>query len=79
MIKQLTKIVMLVTVIFLVSCQSESSDSSYKAVNPNLRKVVVKEIIQTPDYSYLKLKEADDEYWASVARNDKLKKNGTYY
>jgi len=79
MIKQLTKIVMLVTVILMVSCQSESSDNSYKAENPNLRKVVVKEVIQTPDYSYVKLKEANDVYWAAVARNDNIKKGNTFY
>lgn len=63
----------------LFSCQSGNTDNSYKAENPNLRRVVVEEVVQTPDYTYVKMKEGSDEYWAAVTRTDNIKKGGTYY
>ncbi len=79
MTKHLLKAFLVMMISVLVSCQSESTENSYKAENPNLRKVVVKEVIQTPDYTYMRLRENKDEYWAAVDRNDNIKKNGTYY
>ncbi|HDO27898.1 MAG TPA: hypothetical protein ENH02_07255 [Bacteroidetes bacterium] len=77
--KQLLKVLLVMMISVLVSCQSESTDNSYKTENPNLRRVLVKEVIQSPDYTYVKFKEANDVYWAAVGRNDNIKKGGTYY
>jgi hypothetical protein len=44
-----------------------------------LREVVVKEVIQTTSYTYLKFKEEDAVYWAAVSRNDDISEGNTYY
>ena len=63
----------------LFSCESGSESKSYKLDNPNLREVVVKEVIHTTSYTYLKMKEEGDVYWGAVPRNDNIVEGNTYY
>jgi len=78
--KQMRYLFLLVaaTVIFS-ACESESGKTNYRAMNPNLRQVEVTEIIQTPSYTYLNLKEEGDAYWAAISRRDDIVDGGTYY
>lgn len=69
----------IVLVITFFACESGSGSKSYKVNNPNLREVVVKEIIQTSSYTYLELKEEGDVYWAAIPRRDDLVEGNTYY
>ena len=63
----------------LFSCESGSESKSYKLDNPNLREVVVKEVIHATSYTYLKMKEEGDVYWGAVPRNDNIVEGKTYY
>ena len=64
-----------------VSCnfKKKGSDSSQEASdNKNTHEVTVSEVIQTNSYTYLKLKEGNEEYWAAVSGMD-AKAGQTYY
>ena len=65
----------------LVACESgtENKSKSYLLDNPKLREVVVKEIVQTSSYTYLKLKEENAVYWGAIPRREDIEKGGTYY
>jgi hypothetical protein len=47
--------------------------------NPNLRAVEIEEVMQTSSYTYLKLREVNDVYWAAISRRDDLEEGETYY
>jgi len=76
------KIIIFLGLVFmatLFSCESGSESKTYKLDNPNLREVVVKEVIHTTSYTYLKMKEEGDVYWGAVPRNDNIVEGKTYY
>ena len=76
------KFVIFLSIIFLtvlMACESTSNKKNFRTVNPNLKEVVVIEVVQTPSYTYLKLDEDGDEYWGAIPRNDEMKEGGTYY
>jgi hypothetical protein len=78
--KKIAILFVFVLTVTLFSCESgSSSDKSYKATNPYLREVVVKEVLQTSSYTYLKLKEEEAVYWAAITRKDDIKPGDTYY
>lgn len=60
--------------------QSTSNASQPEVINnnPESHVVTVTEVIQTSNYSYVKLKEGSKEYWAAVPRFD-AKTGQTYY
>lgn len=66
-------------VFVLTSCDSQTSQTSYKADNPNLREVVVEEVVQTSAYTYLLFKEEGAQYWAAVSRDETIGEGETYY
>jgi len=70
---------LVVAALIFTACESESGKTNYRAMNPNLRQVEVTEIVQTPSYTYLNLKEEGDTYWAAISRRDDLVDGGTYY
>ena len=72
-------LVMLAGIMLMMACESESGKSFNRADNPNLRKVVVKEVVQTSSYTYLKIKEEGDVYWGAIPRRDDLVEGNTYY
>ncbi|OQY04021.1 MAG: hypothetical protein B6I20_03805 [Bacteroidetes bacterium 4572_117] len=61
----------------LFSCNQQSSEQS-NVDNPNLHKVVVQEVIQTSAYTYLLVKENDNENWLAVSKMQ-AEKGKTYY
>lgn len=76
------KIAILLSIILLtgfIACESTGKKKNYRLTNPNLKEVVIKEIIQTSSYTYLKLAEDDDEYWGAIPRNEEIIEGGTYY
>ena len=77
--KRVISYLSVVVLIALVACESNTKSKSYRAENPNLREVVVKEIEQTSSYTYLKLKEEGSVYWAAISRRDDVEKGSTYY
>jgi len=79
MMKKIAVLLVLVLTIALFSCESNTSNKAFKATNPYLREVVVKEVLQTTSYTYLKLKEENAVYWAAITRNDEVKEGDTYY
>jgi len=81
------KIMKLKSVIFLsilfitalTACESNSNKKNFRTTNPNLKEVVVKEVIQTSSYTYMKLEENGDEYWGAIPRNEEIIEGDTYY
>lgn len=76
------KFVILLSIILyttFVACESTSDKKNYRLTNPNLKEVVVKEVIQTSSYTYLNLDEDGEEYWGAIPRNDEMQEGGTYY
>lgn len=63
----------------MTACESESGKSNYRANNPNLREVKVKEVIQTSSYTYLNLQEEEDVYWGAIPRRDDIEVGDIYY
>ncbi len=57
-----------------IACESTGKKENYRLTNPNLKEVVVKEVIQTTSYTYLKLDEDGDEYWGAIPRSEEIKK-----
>lgn len=76
---RIVSFLLIATMLVLVSCEMGGDDKSYLVDNPNLRKVIVKEVVQTSSYTYLSVKEADAVYWAAIPRNDAIEEGGTYY
>ena len=77
--KTINTLLALLIAAVLVSCGSETKETSHRIDNPNLREVVVKEIVQTSSYTYLKMKEEGAVYWGAIPRRDDIKEGGTYY
>ena len=76
------KIVILFSIILLtgiIACESTSEKKNYRLTNPNLKEVIVKEVIQTTSYTYLRLDEDGDKYWGAIPRNEEMKEGDTYY
>lgn len=78
----MNRVVSLLAIVLMIAffaCESGSESKSSKVNNPNLREVVVKEIIQTSSYTYLKMKEEGAVYWGAIPRRDDIVEGNTYY
>jgi len=76
------KFVIFLSIIFLtifIACESTTNKKNFRIINPELKEVVVKEVIQTSSYTYLKLDEDGDNYWGAIPLNEKIKEGNTYY
>ena len=67
-------------IIITVSCNFKKKGSNVSEENalPGSHKVTVEEVLQTGSYTYLKLKEDGQEYWAAVTAMD-AKPGQTFY
>ncbi|MFC1729702.1 hypothetical protein ACFL6I_05140 [candidate division KSB1 bacterium] len=64
-------------IILFAACKSKNEEESNQ--NPNVHKVVVKEVIQTsPAYTYLKVEEKGNEFWIAVSKTT-VDEGATYY
>jgi len=59
----------LISIIFLSACNQGKVDVGY-AIDPDNRSVEVKEVEQANAYTYLKVKENNQEYWLAVTTMD---------
>ncbi len=66
----------IVTVFGLTACQSQTSSTTTD--NPNNHKVIVQEVLQANEYTYLRVKENDKELWLALPTVD-AKVGETYY
>lgn len=78
---------LIVLILLITSCgfnkkgsqtTSESPEPQEINKNPNSHVVTITDVIQTSNYSYLKLKEGNQEYWSAVPSFD-AKVGQTYY
>ena len=76
-----TKLTLLFTVILLtlVACQSNDKKEKPENLDPKAIQVEVKEVIQTSNYTYLKLDDYGDMYWAAVNKMDVKEGETLYY
>ena len=68
--------IMIGFVIVMTNCQSKQQND--KPLNPNEHKVVVQEVIQAKQYTYLRVKDADKVIWLAVEAME-AKQGETYY
>ena len=64
-------------VVLMSACQSQDTKST-RVNQSNLHKVEVEEVLQTSNYTYLRVKENDAERWLAVPKMQ-AEKGGTYY
>jgi hypothetical protein len=62
----------------LSSCNSKSPEKTTSSSNPNLHKVLVEDVLQTTNYTYLHVKENNAENWLAVPAMQ-AKSGETYY
>ncbi len=79
--KRVVSLLAIVMMVAFYACESggDGKSSKIKVDNPNLREVVVKEVIHTTSYTYLNLKEEGAVYWAAIPRQDDIVEGNTYY
>ena len=66
--------------LILVGCEEKPQpDETGDAATKSAHKVVVQEVIQAPSYSYLQVKEDDQEYWIATARGEFAKGSVLYF
>ncbi|MBD3375268.1 hypothetical protein GF406_09550 [candidate division KSB1 bacterium] len=64
----------------LVGCgDNPQPDETGDAATHSARKVVVQEVVQAPSYSYLQVKEDDQEYWIATSRGEFAKGSVLYF
>lgn len=72
-------LVMTAIVLLMANCQSGQKNNKETEKNTsNVHKVVVQEVLQAEEYTYLKVKENDKEQWLAVESID-AKPGQTYY
>lgn len=64
--------------IFIIACQSGQQSGSDAQLKPGVHKAVVKEVIQTNNYTYLSVKETDGDKWLAVPKMQ-ANQGETYY
>ena len=64
-------------VILMSACQNQDS-TTLKTEKSNLHEVIVEEVLQTSEYTYLRVKENDSEQWLAVPKT-RAEIGGTYY
>ena len=81
--KKVANLLAIILLFALFACDSpnykESSNERPKSSNPALKEAVVKELLQTSSYTYLKFEEDGEEYWGAIPRRDDIVKGNTYY
>lgn len=65
--------------ITFAACQSDESKEKPKNADPRAIEVEVKEVLQTSNYTYLKLDDYGDIYWAAVAKMNVEEGEKLYY
>lgn len=62
----------------LVACQKKEEPAALENVDTNLHRVVVAEVVQSSQYTYLRVGENDREYWVAIAKRP-VEVGETYY
>jgi hypothetical protein len=76
---QLKHLVILIGIFTLIgSLQSCGRRKNEKNTNPNSHEVVVEEVIQSSQYTYLKVKEDDKDFWIAISKQE-VEKGKTYF
>ncbi len=66
--------------VILAGCEEKSQSSETgDAATKSAHKVVVQDIIQAPSYSYLQVKEDEQEYWIATAKGEYEKGSTLYF
>ena len=64
-------------IVSVVSCKPKSAADENLA--PNVHKATVEEVIQTSNYTYLRISEAEKENWIAISRREVEKGKAYYY
>ncbi len=64
-------------IVFAASCKQKSTADENLA--PNVRKAKVEEVIQTSNYTYIRISEDGNESWIAVTKQDVKEGNSYYY
>ncbi len=77
-------ILILFAVVFLtINCGTKDEDQQAQTENTdphsNVHKVVVNEVVQATEYTYLKVEEKDEEYWIAVTKRNAVEGEEYFY
>ncbi len=64
---------------FSISCQSKTEQASQEKLNPNTHKVIVEEVLPGKSYTYLRVKEKDNEHWLAISKREVKEGEILYY
>ena len=70
---------LILAVIFFVSCKEKNKEYAPVISNGNQHEVVVKEFLQASGYTYLLVEEDGEEYWIAVAKTEAKPGDKMYY
>lgn len=76
-IKSLFLLISITLLTVITACQSKQSQES-KPTNPNVHKVIVKEVLQVTKYTYLLVTENDKDLWIAAPKME-IKIGSSYY
>ncbi len=62
----------------VVTCQKKEEPAALENIDTDLHRVIVAEVVQTSQYTYLRVGENDREYWMAIARRP-VEVGETYY
>jgi hypothetical protein len=72
------KVLILFAGLVAVSASCKTKNTADENLAPNVHKVVAEEVIQSSNYSYLRVSEGDKENWIAIVKGE-VEKGKTYY
>jgi hypothetical protein len=75
---QLKSIIFIIGIIAFMTSMQSCNNQKNENTNPNSRKITAEEIIQSSQYTYVKVKEDDKDFWIAINKREVVK-GGTYY
>ena len=72
-------VLILLTGIILLAASCKSKSAADENLAPNVHKATVEEVLQTSNYTYLRVSEGEKESWIAITRNEVEKGKSYYY
>ncbi|MCX6305757.1 MAG: hypothetical protein NT040_12410 [Bacteroidetes bacterium] len=75
-----TAVLLVLGVFFIVTtCYRSGGKSNARVLPPGTHGVVVKEVIQTSNYTYLQVQENENKFWMAIVKHDSKPGDSVYY
>lgn len=80
--KNIAGLFVLIMLVVITACNSgsnENGNNNNNINNPNLKEMVVEEVIQTTSYTYLKFQKGEKVSWGAIPKREDIEVGSTYY